>query len=215
MVRELTEQLEDLKEDLINMGIVIKNTIEKSIEALKKQDLQLAEKIISADDQIDDLEIELKEKCQKLLTYDKLSDEETRTILVISETATDLERIGDHCENIAEMVQKIGIQPFIKPLIDIPRMTDQVTKMLTGSLDIFVNKDIDQAKSLAKEDEFIDNLNEQIFRELLSFMMESPASIGQASALIFISRFLERIGDHCTNICEGVIYMISGRRESY
>ncbi len=215
MKSEFNKQLKELKNRLVEMGKDVEKTINLSINALKSQDLEQADKIIKNDDKIDSQEMELKEECRKLLAYDKIPEKDLRTILAISEAVTDLERIGDYSENIAEMVIEIGVQPLIKPLIDIPRMTDLASNMLTESLDIFMNEDLEKAKELARDDEMIDDLNEQIFRELITHMMEKPTMIRQASSLIFISRFLERIGDHCTNICEGVIYMISGRRESY
>ncbi|MFW6287538.1 MAG: phosphate signaling complex PhoU family protein, partial [bacterium] len=126
-----------------------------------------------------------------------------------------LERIGDHASNIANMVLEIGNEPLIKPLIDIPRMTEIVTRRLRETIDAFVNMDIELAKKVAREDEEIDIIDKQILRELLTFMMEDPKTIRQATSLMFISRFLERIGDHSTNICERIVYMVSGERETY
>jgi phosphate transport system protein len=209
------EELRELKNKMLKMGSLVEEAIFNSVEALKKQDLSLAERVINNDDNIDIYEINLEEECTKLIALQQPVASDLRTIIVISKLVTDLERIGDHASNIAEMVQRIGKEPLVKPLIDIPRMTDIVTRRLRESLDAFVNQDVEQAKRVAKEDEEVDILDEQILRELLTFMMQDPRTIKQATYLIFISRFLERIGDHSTNICERVIYMATGERQNY
>ena len=188
----------------------VQKTIKKSIRALKEQDIELAEEVVAEDDQIDEYELELEEMCTRLIATQQPVAKDLRTIIVISKLATDLERIGDHASNIGNMVIKIGDEPLIKPLIDIPRMTDIVTSRLKKSLEAFVNLDVELAHKIAKQDEEVDVLDEQILRELLTFMIEDPKTIRQAMSLIFISRFLERIGDHATNICERVIYMATG-----
>ncbi len=215
MRKSYLESLHDLKNEMLKMGSMVEDAIYKSIEALKNKDLNLAEQVIDDDDQIDDFETMLEEKCTKLIALQQPVAIDLRTIIVISKLVTDLERIGDYATNIAGMVLKIGDEPLIKPLIDIPRMTEIVTRRLRESLDAFVNQDIKLAKQVAKEDEEIDVLDEQILRELITFMLEDPSRIRQATYLMFISRFLERIGDHSTNICERVIYMVSGQREAY
>ncbi len=215
MRKSYLESLHDLKNEMLKMGSMVEDAIYKSIEALKNKDLNLAEQVIDDDDQIDDFETMLEEKCTKLIALQQPVAIDLRTIIVISKLVTDLERIGDYATNIAGMVLKIGDEPLIKPLIDIPRMTEIVTRRLRESLDAFVNQDIKLAKQVAKEDEEVDVLDEQILRELITFMLEDPSRIRQATYLMFISRFLERIGDHSTNICERVIYMVSGQREAY
>ena len=209
------EELANLTNRLLQMGSLVEETIYESIEALKNQDLQLADQVIENDDRVDDFEMELKEKCAKLIALQQPVARDLRTILVTSEIVTDLERVGDYSCNIAYMVKEIGQEELMKPLIDIPRMTDLATDRLKKSLDAFVNEDTVLAKEVARTDEEIDALDDQIFRELLTYTISKPSLIKQASALIFVSRFLERIGDHSTNICEGVIYMISGKREKY
>lgn len=215
MRKSFHESLRDLKNDMLKMGSMVEDSINKSVHALKDGDLDLAQKVKDEDDKIDDMEIILEEKCTKLIALQQPVAKDLRMIIVISKLVTDLERIGDHASNIANMVLEIGDQPLIKPLIDIPRMTEIVTRRLRESIDAFVNMDIDMAKKVAREDEEIDVIDEQILRELLTFMMEDPRTIKQATSLMFISRFLERIGDHSTNICERVVYMVSGKREAY
>lgn len=215
MRKSFHESIRELKNDMLKMGSMVEDAIHKSIQALKERDLDLAEQVMKDDDQIDDFEIALEEKCTKLIALQQPVAKDLRTIIVISKLVTDLERIGDHASNIAKMVLEIGDEPLIKPLIDIPRMTEIVTRRLRQSLDSFVNLDIELAKKVAQEDEEIDILDEQILRELITFMLEDPKTIRQATSLMFISRFLERIGDHSTNICERVIYMVSGERQTY
>src|SRR6056297_1090153 len=206
------EQLKDLENDMIKMGSMVEEAIHKSIKALQEKDLELAQEVLDEDDKIDDFEIKLEEETTRLIALQQPVAKDLREIIVISKLATDLERIGDHAWNIANMVLKIGDEPLIKPLIDIPRMTNIVTRRLRESLDAFINLDVEKAKEIAKEDDEVDVLDEQILRELLTFMIEDPSKIEQATSLIFVSRFLERIGDHSTNVCERVIYMKTGER---
>ncbi len=215
MRKSFHEAIEDIKNDMLKMGSMVEEAIYKSIQALREREPQLATIVIDEDDKIDDYEIMLEEKCTKLIALQQPVARDLRTIIVIAKLATDLERMGDHASNIARMVLEIGSEPLIKPLVDIPRMTEIVTRRLRESLDAFINLDIELAKKIAREDEKVDVLDQQIFRELISFMLEDPRTIKQASSLLFISRFLERIGDHSTNICERVIYMVSGKREGY
>lgn len=215
MRSEFHEQLKELEDEMIKMGSMVEEAIHKSIQALKDQDVELAKRVKENDDEIDDYEKFLEDKSTKLIALQQPVAKDLRKIIAISKLATDLERIGDHAWNIANMVEKIGDEPLIKPLIDIPRMTDIVTRRLRESLKAFVNLDIEKAKEVAREDEEVDILDEQILRELLTFMIEDPSTIKQATFLMFISRFLERIGDHSTNVCERVIYMATGERKEY
>ncbi len=210
MRKNFNEEIKKLKNEMLKMGSMVEEAIRKSIKALENQDLELAGQVIEQDDEIDKYELELEEMCTKLIALQQPVARDLRTIIVISKLATDLERIGDHACNIAEQVLHIGKEEFIKPLIDIPRMTEIVSTRLRKSLDAFVKQDVELAAAVAKEDEQVDIFDEQILRELLTFMMEDPSTIRQAIALMFISRFLERIGDHSTNICERVMYMKTG-----
>ena len=207
------EQLKELESDMIKMGSMVEEAIHKSINALQEKDLDLAQEVLDEDDKIDDFEIKLEEDTTRLIALQQPVAKDLREIIVISKLATDLERIGDHACNIANMVIKIGDEPLIKPLIDIPRMTKIVTRRLRDSLEAFIDLDVEKARKIAEEDEEVDVLDEQILRELLTFMIEDPSTIEQATSLIFISRFLERIGDHSTNVCERVIYMKTGERD--
>lgn len=209
------ESLDELKNNMLKMASLVEDSIIKSIQALENGDLLLAEEIKMDDDKIDEMEMIIEEKITKLIALQQPVAKDLRMIITISKLLTDLERIGDHAANIADMVLEIGEESLIKPLIDINRMTELAVKRLRQSIDSFVNMDIELAKRVARGDEEIDLLDKQILRELLTFMLEDPTKIKQATYLIFVSRFLERIGDHSTNICERVIYMLSGKRETY
>lgn len=215
MRKSFHESIKEIKKDLLKMGSMVEMAIHKSIESLKEGDLEMAANVIKNDDKIDNFETALEEKCTKLIALQQPVASDLRVIIVISKLVTDLERIGDYASNIANQVLDIADEPLVKPLIDIPRMTEIVTRRLRESLDAFINMDIEQAKRVAREDEEIDVLDKQIMRELITFMLEDPSTIKQATSLMFISRFLERIGDHSTNVCERVIYMVSGERQNY
>ena len=215
MRKNYQKQLDELKDEMLIMAGKVEEAIWESINALQEQDLDRANKVIENDDIIDELEIKLEEMSTKLIALQQPVAGDLRTIIVISKLATDLERIGDHAVNIAEKVLEIGNEPLIKPLIDIPKMTEIVTRRLKESLDAFIRFDSAAAREIAREDEEVDKCDESILTELLEMMAEDSSIVEQATSLIFISRFLERIGDHSTNICERVIYMDTGKRETY
>ncbi|MEJ6950641.1 phosphate signaling complex protein PhoU [Natronospora cellulosivora (SeqCode)] len=215
MRQSFHESLQELKNDVLKMASLVEESIDKSIKALQNGDIDLAKQVKKDDEKIDQLELSVEEKCTKLIALQQPVAKDLRLILVISKFVTDLERMGDHASNIAEQVLEIGQEELIKPLIDIPRMGEIAIRRLHQSLDAFVNMDIELAKQIAREDEEIDILDCQILRELISFMLEDQKTIKQATALMFVSRFLERIGDHSTNICERVIYLVNGEYEHY
>lgn len=209
------ESLDELKNDVLKMASLVEESIRRSIKALQNGNIELALEVKKEDEKIDRLELVIEEKCTKLIALQQPVAKDLRMIIVISKFATDLERMGDHASNIANQVLVIDGDELMKPLIDIPRMSEIAIRRLHQSLDAFVKMDIELAKEVARQDEEIDIIDEQILRELISYMLEDPKKIKQATALMFISRFLERIGDHSTNICERVIYMVSGQYESY
>lgn len=213
--RSFDEELKDLKEDLLKMGSYVEEAIHKAIRSLAQQDTALAKEVNDGDEQIDDYEVSIEEKCISLIALQQPVAKDLRAISMIIKIITDLERIGDNACNIARIAKKIGSDPLIKPLIDIPRMAELACLMVHQSLNAFVNQDIELARKTAERDEDVDLLNDQIFRELLTFMMADPTTINQATYLLFVGRYLERIADHATNICERVIYMITGRRENF
>jgi len=206
-------ELKELENEMLKMGSVVGESIRKSIESLINKDIDLADKVIADDDIIDDYEVELEEKCTRLIALQQPVAIDLRKIIVISKLATDLERIGDHASNIAYRVKEIGEDELIKQMENLPKMTDIVVERLQNSLKAFVNMDMELAENVIDRDEEVDLFDEQIQEELISAMREDCNSIDQGTSLMFISRYLERIGDHSTNICERTIYMKTGNRD--
>ncbi|MFH1305738.1 MAG: phosphate signaling complex protein PhoU [Candidatus Omnitrophota bacterium] len=211
MERHFDEELKTLKERLLKMGGLVEEAIRMSIKALVDRKPELADKVIKSDDAVNMLEIEIDELSLKLLALRQPQAGDLRFIASVMKINNDLERIGDLAVNIAERTIELLKFPIVKPLINIPRMAEITQGMLKDSLDAFVNKDSKLAKSVCKRDDKVDNLNEQIFRELLTYMLQDPKTIERAVDLILVGRNLERIADHATNICEDVIYMVNGK----
>lgn len=203
-------ELKELENEMLKMGSVVGESISKSIEALMNKDIELADEVIEEDDIIDNYELDIDEKCTRLIALQQPVAIDLRKILVISKLVTDLERIGDNASNIAYKVKAIGNQPLIKEMQDLPKMRDIVVQRLRESLEAFVDMDVEKAREVADRDEKVDLLDEQINSELLHVMENNSSTIEQGTSLIFISRFLERIGDHSTNICERTVYMKTG-----
>ncbi|ADQ15425.1 phosphate signaling complex protein PhoU [Halanaerobium hydrogeniformans] len=206
-------ELKDLEREMLKMGSIVGESISKSIEALMNKDLELADKVIKDDDLIDAYELDIEEKCTRLIALQQPVAIDLRKIIVISKLVTDLERIGDNASNIAHRVKDIGEQPLIKEMQDLPGMKEIVVQQLRGSLKAFVDMDIEKAKEVAARDKKVNMLDKKIKHELLNVMKNDCATIEQGTSLMFISRFLERIGDHSTNICERTVYMKTGNWE--
>lgn len=205
--------LVELQKDILRMGSLVEEAIAQAVEALKKQDMALANSVIESDRVIDDLELEIEDKCMKLIATQQPMAKDLRRISAAFKMVTDLEKMGDHASDIAKATRRIGNQPLIKPLIDIPRMAELSQKMVKDSLDAYVNENPELAYAVAQDDDMVDHLHSQVFRELLTYMMEDPRTINQATYLLFISHYLERIADHATNIGERVIYLVTGERK--
>jgi len=204
--------MKDLNISLLKMGAMVQEIIQVSVQALAKQDLEMAKKVCQLDDRIDELELKIEQECMKLLALQQPMAKDLRVIGTIMKIITDLERMGDHAVNIANITLKIGYEPLIKPLIDIPKMAKLSEDMVRKSLDAFMKEDIQLAKEVANDDDAVDELYEIIYMELLGMMIEKSEIIKQATHLLFIGRYLERIADHATNIGERVIYMVTGER---
>jgi phosphate transport system protein len=212
MVRRFfEEQIHELLEDLLGMGDMVTGSISRSIEALARQDEALAEEVIDYDDEINAIQQEIDEKCLVLLATQQPMASDLRAILAISNIAAELERMGDYTEGIARLAIKLSDRPLLKPLIDIPRMAEGSREMLTAALQAFARQDVEAAEAVGKADDEIDALYDQIYRELLVFMMEDPRTITQATYLLWVAHNLERIADRTTNIAERVIFLNSGR----
>ena len=211
MVRQVfQEQIRELLEDLLEMGRMVADSIDRSIEALARQDEDLANQVIEFDDEINALQRDIDEKCLVLIATQQPMAGDLRAILAVSNIAAELERIGDYTEGVARLAIKLSGEPFIKPLIDIPRMAEEGRRMLLTSLEAFARQDVETARQIGKADDMVDALYDQIFRELLVIMMEEPKTITQATYLLWVAHNLERIADRTTNVAERVIFMDSG-----
>jgi phosphate transport system protein len=212
MVRQVfQEQIRELLEDLLEMGQMVADSIDSSIQALAKQDERLAQQVIDFDDEINALQYDIDEKCLVLIATQQPMAGDLRAILSVSNIAAELERIGDYTEGIAKLAIKLAGRPLLKPLIDIPRMAEEGRRMLMASLEAFARQDVETAAEIGHADDVVDALYDQVYRELLVFMMEDPRTITQATYLLWVAHNLERIADRTTNIAERVIFLDSGR----
>jgi phosphate transport system protein len=212
MVRRFfEEQIHELLEDLLEMGQMVTDSIQRSVQALSQQDVELAGQVIAYDDEVNAIQQEIDEKCLVLLATQQPLASDLRAILAISNIAAELERIGDYAEGIARLALKLSDRPLLKPLIDIPRMAEKSQQMLTTALEAFARQDVAAAEAVGKADDEVDALYDQVYRELLVFMMEDPHTITQATYLLWVAHNLERIGDRTTNIAERVVFLNSGK----
>lgn len=207
------KKLREIQDEVLVMGSMAGKAITSSVKALKERDLDLAYQIISDDLKVNQKRFEIEEKCVELIATQQPMASDLRIIIAILNITTEIERIGDYAMGIARIVIMIGDEPPLKPLIDIPRMTEKMTDMLHRSLDAFVKHDADTTREIATEDDDVDNLYDQVFRELLTFMAEDPRTITRATRLIWVAHNLERSADRVTNICERIVYMVTGKME--
>jgi len=210
MIR-LEEETSKLKKMLFEMASSVEEMIAKSIKALEENNMILAEDVIKSDDKVNEMEIEIDNQCIRILALLHPEAEDLRTVTMIMKINNDLERIGDHAVNIAEMTLYLADKPPVKPLIDIPKMAKKAIEMLQESLDSFVNKDAELAIQVCRKDDEVDALEPQIVRELVTYMISDPQTIDRALTLILIARGLERVADLATNIAEDAYYMASGK----
>jgi len=207
------KKLREIQDEVLALGSMVSKATLRSIDALKNRDLELARQIVSDDKKINQRRFEIEEKCIELIATQQPMASDLRIIVAVLNIVTELERIGDHAEGIARIAIMIGDEPPLKPLIDIPRMAEQVVYMLHRSLDALVNRDAEAARRMVAEDDIIDQLYDQVFRELLTFMLEDPRTITRATRLIWVAHNLERSGDRVTNICERVVFVVTGKME--
>ena len=205
-------KMKTLQDKLQYMGSLVEASIARTIEALKTQNLELAQAVIDGDDLIDDLEHEIEEKCLEVIATQQPMAKDLRRVATLFKMINDLERMADYATSIAKITLLIADQPLIKPLVDIPRMAILSQKMVKQALDAYVREDVELASVVGKDDDEVDQLFGQIFRELLTIMMENPKTITQATHLLFVGRWLERISDHATNIAEEVVFLVTGER---
>ena len=204
-------ELQTLKNRLLTMGALVEERAHQAVKALINRSQEQAEQIIASDKEVNDLQIDIDDRCLKLLATQTPLASDLRLITSAMKINSDLERIGDQAVNIAENVVKLLPQPPLKPLIDIPRMAEIAQQMTRDALDSFVKRDVALAREVLRRDDEVDSLKDQVFRELLTYMMAGPGTIQRALALILISRNLERIADHATNIAEDVIFLVEAK----
>jgi phosphate transport system protein len=202
--------LRDLREKLLAMGAKVEALIAESMRALTERDSPLAERVIQADKEVNRLEVEIDETCRRILALRQPAASDLRLITTALKIVTDLERIGDLAVNIAERAKDLNEAPPLKHYVDTPRLAELAQQQVKKALDAFVSSDVAKAEAVLKEDEHLDVLYLKIFNELLSYMMEDSKNIRRATALMFIAKHLERIGDHATNVAEMVVYMVRG-----
>jgi len=202
--------LENLNEDLLRMGSIVEKQVHQCIDALVNQDEELATQIIKNDDLVDNLQREIENKCIRLIGKEQPLAIDLRTIFTISKIVTDLERMADHASNIAKAVKRLKNEVYIKELVDIPKMSAIVEKMIKKSLDSFISRDVEAIKEITRMDDEVDAIYKTVFNDLLAIMAKDSNSLKQATQFILIASKLERIGDHVTNICEWNIYLITG-----
>jgi phosphate transport system protein len=211
MVRQKEQDIEALKERVLKMGGLVEESIRTSVKALVERDRNLAIAVIDGDAIVNNFDVEIEEECIRFLAIWQPTGSNLRFITTAIKIITDLERMGDLAVDICERAIELNEEPPLKPYIDIPRMADASQKMLKDSLDSFVAGDADLAMSVCAADDFVDNLNQQIFNELLVYMLKDPKNISRAVRLTYITKYLERIADHATNIAEMVVYMVQGK----
>lgn len=212
MERTLDQRLDHLKGELLKMGSAVEESIEQAVRSLVERDDALTEVVIAGGKKIDEWEVAVEEECLKLLAIQHPVASDLRLIAGVMKINYDLERINDQAVNIAQRAQFLNKVPILKPLIDIPRMAELTRRMVKDALDAFVNKDVALANEVRRIDDTVDALRDQVFREILTYLHAGePETVDQAIHLILVSRHLERIGDHSSNIAENVVYLVQGR----
>jgi phosphate transport system protein len=205
------EELQALKRRLLNMGALVEERVHQAIQALIERRPEVTDRIVAGDQDVNDLQIEIDDRCLKLLALQQPMASDLRLITAAMKINSDLERIGDQAVNIAENAARVLVHPPLKPLLDLPRMAEIAERMTRDSLDAFVRRDPDLARDILARDDEVDQLKDQVFRVLLTYMMADPATIERALGLILVSRNLERIADHATNIAEDVIFLVEAK----
>ncbi|MDQ0481644.1 phosphate signaling complex protein PhoU [Guptibacillus hwajinpoensis] len=212
-VREnFQEQLDEIKSQLLELGSLAQIAVDEAITALKNQDVDKALEIIENDNKINRLEEEINERAIWLIAKEQPLATDLRRLISALKITTDVERVGDLAVNIAKSIIRIGDKPFVKPIEEIPALAQKANNMLREVLASFYDEDVNQAMAVADADDEIDNMYGRLVKELLELMTKHPESVSQIQQLSFICRYIERIGDHCTNISESVIYVVKGKR---
>jgi phosphate transport system protein len=211
MRREFDAELDEIKKKLLTMGSLVLAMVTDSLSALFTRSTDLAQDVLTRDPEVDRLEMAVDELAVKFIALRQPAAKDLRLIIAALKITKDLERMGDLSVNIAERVVELNTEPQLKPYIDLPRMVEKAEGMIRDALDAFVEGDVSKARRVLDVEQSVDDLNAQIFRELLTYMLEDPKTINRATRLIFVSKYLERVADHATNVAEEVIFAIEGR----
>ena len=211
MPREDFERnLKDVEDDVVQLSSIVEKAIFKSIEALKERDINASQKVVDDDDVIDEKQQAIEDRCIDLIALEAPMAGDLRVLIAAMMVANELERMGDYAEGIAKISVSMGNLPPLKPLIDIPRMADKSVDILRRSTQAFVNRDVESATAVLLADDEVDDIYEQVYRELLTYMMADPSTIQRATYLLWVAHDLERVADRTTNIAERVIYLVTG-----
>ena len=211
MPREDFERnLKDVEDDVVQLSSMVEKAIFKSIEALKERDINASQKVVDDDDVIDEKQQAIEDRCIDLIALEAPMAGDLRVLIAAMMVANELERMGDYAEGIAKISVSMGNLPPLKPLIDIPRMADKSVDMLRRSTQAFVKRDVESATAVLLADDEVDDIYEQVYRELLTYMMADPSTIQRATYLLWVAHDLERVADRTTNIAERVIYLVTG-----
>lgn len=202
--------LKELHNDLLRMGSIVEKQIHQCIESLVNKDVELADNIIKNDDLVDELQKEIENKCIRLIAKEQPLAIDLRTIFTTTKLVTDLERMADYAVDIAKITKRLKNEKYVKELIDIPKMSEIVKDMIRSALDAYVAADVDRAYEVCKMDDEIDSLYKNVFTEMLTIMANNKQNVNQITQLLFVCKYLERVGDHVTNICEWTIYLVTG-----
>lgn len=209
--RHFTEELLRLKERLLEMGELATSRIDRAVSGLTSRDPVILDDVIQGDESINTLQIELDDRCFKLLALRQPMATDLRLIMSTTRITSDLERVGDLAVNVAEAAARYIQYPPVKPLIDLPKMSELAQQMLRDALSSFVSGEVTLASDVLKRDDALDDLKRQVFQDLLTYMLNNPDLVAPALDLVLISRHLERVGDHATNIAEDIIFLVEGR----
>lgn len=206
----LDHELTRLRDNVLKLSHLVDRAIEQSVQALKDANVNLARQVIADDEQINALRYEQEQFCYRLIALHQPAARDLRAIVTAIHIVVELERIGDHARGIAKLATQLAQEPPLKPLIDVPRMAAICREMLHASLDAYLSRDAELAERTARRDDEVDHLDEQVYRELLTYMLADPRNISRATYLLWVSHNLERIADRITNICERVVFMVTG-----
>ena len=211
--QQFDEQIRDLEQDVIGMGSFVIGMLDGALDSLVRQDVDLAGEIIGKDDIADEMDLNIENSCMRLLALQQPMSKDLRTIATALKVITDLERIGDYASDIAQLVKTLALEPYHKPLEDIPRLASMATAMIRDAVQSFVDHDTDLAIKVCEDDDVVDDLYDKVFGDAISSIKETPDAARQLALLILAARRLERVADHATNVAERVYYMETGSLE--